>query len=219
MDCVLLAAGMGQRMENPIPKQFIHLAGKPIIVHSLETLDSIDFIDKIILIYNKNYKEDYLKILREYSIETEVILIEGGKSRQDSVYCGLKQVNSDRFLLHEASRPFIFKSIIDKLKEFDDPAVIPTIPVPFTVSEGDSYMTKSLERVNLKNIQLPQMFDTKILIDSHENASKENFIATEDGILVFKYGNKVKFIEGYENNIKITTPFDLIIAEHVIRRQ
>ena len=219
MDCILLAAGMGQRMENPIPKQFIHLAGKPIIVYSLETLDSIDFIQKIILIYNKNYKEDYLKILREYSIETEVVLIEGGESRQDSVYYGLQQVQSDRFLLHEASRPFIFKSIVDRLNEFDDPAVIPVIPVPFTVSEGSDYMTKALERRNLKNIQLPQMFDTKILLESHKQAKNENFIATEDGILVFKYDNQVKFIQGYENNIKITTPFDLIIAEHVIRRQ
>ena len=219
MDCILLAAGMGQRMKDPMPKQFIQLAGKPIIVHSLEKLDSIDFIKKIILIYNKNYKDHYLKILKEYSIETEVVLIEGGDSRQDSVYCGLQQVKSDRFLLHEASRPFIFKSIIDKLSQFDEPAVIPTIPVPFTVSEGDTYMTKVLERSNLKNIQLPQMFDTKVLLDSHKKAKDDEFIATEDGILVFKYGEKVKFIEGYENNIKITTPFDLIIAEHIIRRQ
>lgn len=216
MDCIFLAAGIGSRFKKEIPKQFYKLLGKPILIYGLEVLEKIDWIDNIYVTYNKSFKELYEKAFDDYNI-SKVKLVLGGETRQESVYSALKYVKSDKVLIHEAARPIIFEGFIDSFKNYNDEvAVVPTIPIPFTVSEGDQYMTNILNRNRLHNIQLPQMFETKVLLDAHKKAKEENFLATEDSLLVFKYNNKVKFIEGNENNIKVTTPLDIIIAEQLL---
>ncbi len=171
----------------------------------------------MILVYNKDYRQMYENLIEDYNL-TKCVLIEGGKTRQDSVWSGLQTVKSKKVIIHEASRPIITEDFIQSLFHYpEEKAIIPVIPVTFTVSQGDGYMTAELDRSRLYNIQLPQLFNTDTLRKAHENAKKENYIATEDGILVFKLGEKVRFITGMENNIKITTPLDLIIAENLLR--
>ncbi len=217
MDCIYLAAGVGKRLKKQIPKQFFKIGGKPILVFGLEILERIEWIDRILVTYNEGYKDEYLKIFSDYNI-SKVELVKGGNTRQESVYNALQKVKTENLLIHEAARPFIYQQFIENFLKFvDEDAVVPVIKIPFTVSEGDEYMTGILDREKLRNVQLPQMFKTEVLLDAHRKAIKENFNATEDSLLVFKYGGKVKFIEGYENNIKITTPLDIIIAEQIIR--
>lgn len=216
MDCIYLAAGVGSRLKKEIPKQFYKISGKPILIYGLETLEKIDWIHNIFVTYNAKYKDLYEQAFKDYNI-SKVTLVEGGKTRQESVYKALKSVKSRKVLVHEAARPLIFENFINSFMDYtDETAVVPTIPIPFTVSEGDEYMTGILDRSKLHNIQLPQMFDTEVLRDVHEKAITDNFSATEDSILVHKYNYKVRFIEGYENNLKITTPLDILIVEQLL---
>lgn len=217
MDCIYLAAGLGQRMNHTIPKQFLPLLGKPIIAYSLEVLETVPEIDRIIVVYNKDFRSMYEELFDNYNL-SKCLLIERGDTRQDSVWRGLNVVESEKVLIHEASRPFITPDFIQSIFIYsDEKAVVPVIPIPFTVSIGNQYMTAELDRSILHNVQLPQLFDAKTLRDAHELARRENYIATEDGILVFRLGEKVRFVTGSENNIKITTPLDLIIAENLLR--
>ncbi len=217
MDCIYLAAGIGKRLKKEIPKQFFKIGGKPILVYGLEILEKIEWIDRILVTFNEGYKDEYLKIFRDYNI-SKVELVQGGSTRQESVYNALQKVKTENVFIHEAARPFIYQQFIESFREYlNEDAVVPVIKIPFTVSEGDEYMTASLNRNKLRNVQLPQMFKTDVLLKAHQNAIKDNFQATDDSSLVFNYGAKVKFIEGYENNIKITTPLDIIIAEQIIR--
>jgi len=216
MDCILLAAGIGQRMGEDLPKQFLRLNGKPIIIYSLEVLSKYELIKNIYITYNENYKDLYTCIIHDYNFP-KCSLVQGGKTRHESVFLALQHVKSDKVIIHEAARPFINSDQITQLSNENESAVVPTIPIPYTVSLGQEYMTGELERSQLKNIQLPQIFKFKDLMNAHEKAKAENFIATEDGILMHRAGYKVKFVPGYENNIKITTHLDLVIAEIIDR--
>ena len=216
MDCIYLAAGTGARMKEVIPKQFLTILGKPIIVCALEMLESSPLVDTVYITYHPEYKKLYENVLRNYNI-ANCQLVSGGSTRQESVANALEKVGTDRVLVHEAARPFITVDFIEYLTTFDDDAVVPTIPISFTVSEGQEYMERELVRSHLHNVQLPQIFSTDVLRSSHAKALKEGYTATEDGILVFRAGKKVRFVEGLENNIKITTPLDIIIAEHMFR--
>ncbi|MBO8150944.1 MAG: 2-C-methyl-D-erythritol 4-phosphate cytidylyltransferase [Candidatus Marinimicrobia bacterium] len=216
MDCIYLAAGLGVRMRKRIPKQFLNIYGKPIMIYALEVLEKISGIERIFITYHQDFRKDYERVIEDYNI-SKCILTEGGETRQESVWNALQMVESERVIIHEAARPFITAELVSELMEIDEKAVVPTIPVPFTVSMGNEYMTAELDRSKLHNIQLPQIFDTDILVRAHKKAMEEGYIATEDGILVFRLGEKVRFVKGLENNIKITTPLDLVIAENLLR--
>lgn len=215
MDCIYLAAGLSVRMKREIPKQFMTLLGKPIMVYALEVLENLDAVESIYITYNPDFKKLYEDVIKAYNL-SKCELVVGGGTRQESVMCGLQRVKSERVLIHEAARPMITSDFIKRLINFDDKAVVPTIPVPFTVSAGGDFMEAELDRSKLHNIQLPQLFDTETLIRAHKLAQEQQHYATEDGILVFRLGEKVRFVQGLENNIKITTPFDLILAESIL---
>jgi len=203
-------------MKKAIPKQFITLLGKPIVVYALEVLEKLDSIESIYVTYHPDFKKLYENAIEAYNL-SKCKLVAGGKTRQESVMCGLEHVKSRRVLIHEAARPIITVDFIKRLIGFDDKAVVPAIPIPFTVSQGGDYMEAELDRSKLHNVQLPQLFDTETLIKAHKLAQKQKYSATEDGILVFRLGEKVRFIRGLENNIKITTPLDLILVESILR--
>ncbi|MEP7251259.1 MAG: 2-C-methyl-D-erythritol 4-phosphate cytidylyltransferase [Ginsengibacter sp.] len=216
VDVILLAAGIGMRTGLNYPKQFYKINGKPFFIMPLEILDRMEEVNSIIITCAVNYMEEYSNYLSHYNIK-KAVLIEGGKTRQESVYLALQKVTTSRVLIHEAARPLIAKDFVQEILSYkNDDAVIPTIPIPFTVSEGEDYMTNILDRKKLKNIQLPQFFDTKILIKAHEDAIESKFEATEDGILMFRLGKKVKFVNGRESNIKITSKIDIIIVNLLI---
>ena len=217
MDCIYLSAGLGIRMKENQPKQFLTLMGKPIFIYGAEILERMNDIERILLVYHPDYKDWYARYLKRYNI-AKVVLVEGGATRQSSVYNGLLHVRSQRVLIHEAARPLITPELIRDLMAFDEEeAIIPTVPIPFTVSSGDRYMDGILERHRLHNVQLPQLFTRDSLLSAHERARSERYEANEDGVLVFRNGGRVRFIPGSENNIKITTPLDMIIAEKLIR--
>ena len=217
MDAILLAAGNGSRMNIDLPKQFLKINGKPIFIFSLEILRKLESIENIIVTCNINYMEQYNQYCEDFGIEN-VTFINGGKSRQESVFLGLRHVTSTRVLIHEAARPLIALDFVEYLISFtEDIAIVPTVPIKFTVAKGLDYMTEELDRTLLHNIQLPQVFNTKILIDAHLKAIDDNYLTTEDGMLVFHYGGKVRFVKGRESNIKVTTKLDIELVNNLFK--
>jgi 2-C-methyl-D-erythritol 4-phosphate cytidylyltransferase len=217
MDVILLAAGTGSRAGLKYPKQFHAIKGKPMIVYSIEVLEKNEEIENIFICYERS-KLDELKVILNNYLFKKTKLVLGGNTRQESVMCGLKVVESAKVMIHEAARPLISKDFVAEmiLKSEEIDCLVPVIDIPFTVAIGDSSMEGLLDRSTLKNIQLPQIFNSSILRKVHELANSEKFTATEDSMLFFKYGYPVIFIEGRNSNIKITTPLDFIIANNLM---
>lgn len=218
MDVILLAAGLGKRAKLNLPKQFYKINGKPFLIYSMERLQKSNDVSRILVTCQPEFLEEYKRYVEEYDIPNVVYVI-GGKTRQESVYNALVLVESSKVMIHEAARPLISENFINEILEasLTEEAVVPTIPIKFTVSKGDDYMTEELVRSDLKNVQLPQVFNTSLLLDYHQRAIKDNYTVTEDGTLFFHYGGKVRFIEGRESNIKITTPLDVELINDLLK--
>ncbi len=217
MDAILLAAGVGSRMGISTPKQFYTINGKPFFIRSLELFERIHEIDRVLVTIHEDYKEEYLKHIKDFRI-SKPVLVAGGVTRQESVFKALKEVKSEYVLIHEAARPLVSEELIHSLflnKQYD--GVVPTIPIPFTVAVGSDFFESPLDRSLLHNIQLPQLFKSEVLLQAHQKAIEQNFQATEDSMMVHKFGGKVRFIEGSESNIKITTKLDLIIVNQLLK--
>ncbi len=214
MDAVILAAGAAKRMEQEVPKQFLRIGGKPVIIYVMEVLQKAEIFDRLIVTTLPGFEAHYDELIRTYHL-TDIELVAGGATRQESCRLALEKVRSGRVLIHEAARPFITVDFVRRLIGYPDLAVVPVLPIDFTVSAGGEFMTRSLERGELKNVQLPQVFDTRTIIDAHQHALADGFFATEDSTLVFRMGIPVRFVEGLRENFKITDRFDLFVAERI----
>lgn len=217
---VVLAGGIGKRMQKPTPKQFILLGGKPIILHVLEKLEKVEEIDKVVICSPKEHIETMQKLIFNHNIQKNIICVEGGNTRQESTYIGCQNLEDcETILVHEAVRPFVsveeFKALINEKEE----NAIYGSKIPFTVLEGEEYIEGTLEREKLVNVQLPQKFNGPKLLSAHEMAAKEGKQFTEDASLYYEYNDKakIKILEGSLYNIKITTPVDLISCEQIYK--
>ena len=215
---ILLSGGIGQRMKLNIPKQFLHIAGKPMIVHVLERVDKVDEIGEIIIPTPANFIETTEEIIRTHRLEKPIKVVSGGKTRQESTYIGLKHCQYDRVLIHEAVRPFVKREEFLALIHNGDRNAIFGLDIPFTVLQGGEFITGILQRDQLINIQLPQIFDRQLLLEAHQMAEEENAEFTEDASLLFYYKNTpIRVLRGTEYNIKITKPIDRKLAEIIYK--
>lgn len=216
IDVILLSAGVGTRMGLNYPKQFMKVKGKPIFIYSLEVFSANPKIGKIILVCHPDCLDIYKKYVDMYHIpRVEYIL--GGSTRQQSVCKAIPYVSSSEVIIHEAARPMISQDLVNELLSAEKAdAIVPTVPVKFTVIQGGEYMTGELDRALLHNVQLPQLFKTSVLADVHKKALLDNYHATEDGMMAFHYGYTVKLIPGRESNIKVTTPLDVEIVNNFL---
>lgn len=215
---IILSGGRGNRMRESVPKQYLLLGGKPMIIHSVERLDRIDSIGEIIIVCELNYVDHLREMMREYSIEKPVRLVEGGLTRQQSVYNGLKAAEYGNIILHEAARPFVRQRDFESL--IANPAVNVTFgyDIPFTVLRGSDKVIGILDRSELINVQLPQKFNKQVLIVAHEKANKNNVTYTEDASLLFDNSSETIAIQKGSNlNVKITEPLDLELGEIIYR--
>lgn len=219
LSAILLSGGVGSRMNQSVPKQYMLLAGKPVIMHTIERLDAIDKIKDIIIVCSQEYYEVIDKMIGQYGISKKIIYAPAGATRQESVRSGLAFVNTTSVLIHEAARPFVKKEEFSKLIKSSASNVIIGSRIPYTVVKGNKYIEGLLERSELINVQLPQKFDTASLKKAHELACAEGKRFTEDGSLLFHYfpETKIKIVEGTEYNIKITMPLDMVASDIIYR--
>jgi len=222
---LIAAAGLGKRMNAKISKPFIPIFGKPILAYTIEKFEQCKFIEKIYLIVNQEERDFCSKdIILKYNFSKVQELIEGGETRQDSVYNGLKVLDPDTdiVVIHDGARPLVEETIIQESIEAAQEygAAIAAIPLKDTVkkSRKDFFINETLNREEIWRAQTPQTFKYDIILSAFHQSYKDKFFATDDAAIVERYGHKVKMIIGSEENIKITTPFDIIIAENFLKR-
>jgi 2-C-methyl-D-erythritol 4-phosphate cytidylyltransferase len=207
-DVILLAAGIGLRAGLDYPKQFYLLGGKPIMIYSLELFESMEEVSRIIV---ASRDERINKHIDQYKI-SKAVVVEGGETRQESVKNALVYCQTDRVIIHEAVRPFITKEHVRELLSIDDTAVIPIESLNFTLYDTSSELFPSRDTVF--NVQLPQVFDRRILSGAHFLADKT--YTDDSSLLKDVFGISPAVIKGLEHNIKITTPLDFRLAEAIL---
>lgn len=221
---ILLASGRGERLKNEIPKQFTKLAGLPVIIHTLNVFQSSKFIDEIIIVTLDKYIKETESQCRKYNISKVKKIIKGGSTRQKSSEIGINECGADTgyVLIHDSVRPFLSQNIINNLIRAvkKHSSVDTTIPTADTIVEiSNKGFIKSIpNRTNLRRGQTPQAFEYNLIKKAHKNANKMNIRnATDDCSLVLKLNKKVFTIPGDVQNIKITYPLDLEIADKLFQ--
>lgn len=215
---ILLSGGVGKRMQLDTPKQFLFLAGKPIFIHVLEKIDTIPEIQEVIIPCPAEFLQRTEDIIKDYDFTKPILCIEGGATRQESVYRGLLHAQCEDVIIHEAVRPFVTREDFLRLINAECESAIYGLDIPFTVLQGKEHVEKNLKRDTLVNVQLPHKFPTKRLLYAHECAREDKLEFTEDASLYFHYYQaKIAILKGSEYNIKITKPIDRIIAEAIYK--
>ncbi len=220
---IILAAGRGTRMNQNINKMFLPLKGKPLIAHTLEVFYSLDIIQGIVLVVSPG-EEDMMreKVLDVYPPKKPIKLVCGGAERQHSVYNGLKDLPSDTQLvaIHDGARPLITPQVIERSFEVAKKwgAAVAGMPVKDTIKlvDASGKVKDTPDRNYLWLVQTPQTFSYPLIMEAHDKATRDNFLATDDSSLVERLGRDVYMIEGGYENLKITTPEDIAIAEGIL---
>jgi len=220
VSAIIVAAGQGTRMNMDKKKQYIEINGERVLSRTIRAFQDSDLVDEIILVVNgdeilfcKN------EIIEANSLNKVHSIVAGGYDRQESVYNGLREVNSasNIVLIHDGARPFIDESTIENCVDgaINYEAACAAIPVKDTVktADKDGFIAFTLDRSTLWAVQTPQAFVYHLIIEAHEKAKLEGFRGTDDAVLVEKLGKKVKLVMGSYNNFKITTQEDLVFAE------
>lgn len=218
---IITAGGNGKRMNNKEKKQFLLLQNRPILFWTIDKFYSHSEIDKIVLVFPADEIEIWKnKILDHYQIDCFSFVI-GGNERQDSVYNGLSVCpeDTDCVLIHDGVRPFISVEEISTLlkNSLKFKAIIPVNKVINTIKKLDNNkVVETINRENLVNVLTPQVFNFQMIKHLHEKAFKQKMYFTDDAGICEYYGQEVIAIETGYQNIKITEPFDLIIAETIL---
>lgn len=222
---IVLAAGTGKRMKSSVQKQYMDLYGKPVLYYALAAFEKSN-IDEIIVVTGKD-EVGYVSenIINKYKIEKVKKVIAGGKERYNSVYNALCEIEeASSVLIHDGARPFIssdkINELISSMEEYQ--AVIAGVPVKDTVksTNDEGMVLETIPRKNLWQIQTPQAFDYIKLKKAYDEiiGSEYEKTITDDSMIWEKIYNDipVKIIFGDYNNIKLTTPEDLIVGESIM---
>jgi len=216
---IIVAGGTGTRMQLKTAKQFLPIAGRPVILHTLDAFRSFDPTMQIIIVLFKDLFSDFYGLLKEYDYHLECDLIEGGEERFHSVKNGLQKVNEnvEVVAVHDAVRPLVSEDTIRRTFDAasENGAAIPAIPVVDTIREINEKESITLTRSKLRAVQTPQCFDVKILREAY--GSNYTPVFTDDASVVEASGHQISIVEGNRTNIKITTREDLLIAEALLR--
>jgi len=220
---IIPAGGIGSRLGESIPKQFIKLDNIPILARTLLKFQNHEKIYNIIISINADWIDTAKSYVDEYNINKVKEIVIGGATRQESINNALQTdiaKNSEIILIHDAVRPFVSEELISNIisSTIDNGAVIPILTPKETVKElaNDNSISKTLPREKIGLAQTPQGFWTDIISKSMNEAMKNNIDNTDDSALVEKNGFKVYSIKGEESNIKITTKIDLQISQFML---
>lgn len=218
---IVLAGGQGRRMGTKVQKQYLEILGKPVLAYSLEIFERSPVIDDIILVVGTG-QEDYCReyITGKYKITKVREIVEGGAERYESVWNGLRILDPEGYVfIHDGARPFVTEEIIarayEDVKKYR--ACVVGMPVKDTIKVADEngMSVSTPDRKTLWMIQTPQVFETKLIRDAYfELIRLQLKNITDDAMVVEKiFGNAVKMTVGSYENIKLTTPEDLKVAE------
>lgn len=232
---VVLAAGQGKRMGTPVQKQYIELRGNPLICYTLAVFQESDIIDDVVLVVGEG-QEDYVydQIVRKYHFYKVKAIVKGGEERYASVWNGLKVIKNGAvpgvypngyIFIHDGARPFIDEGILERAYEAVTRfgACVAGMPSKDTVKlvDQNGFARVTPRRKDVWAVQTPQVFDSSLIIEAYSALMEEEDIQVTDDAMVIEQMSDipVKLFEGSYENIKITTPEDLEIAEVFLGRR
>ena len=212
---LIVAGGIGKRLETKTPKQFLLIDSLPVLMH---TINKFSHLNEVILVIPKNYFEYWNTLCKKHNFTTHHKLVEGGESRFLSVKNGLENINDcDVIAIHDGVRPIVSKQLIhDTIKLINiNTGVIPIIPVINTIRQIKDNLSKNLDRKTLFCVQTPQCFKYKEILNAYKQPYSDLF--TDDASVFEANGGKITTLKGELKNIKITKPEDLKIADLFLR--
>lgn len=220
---IIVAGGKGLRMGGEIPKQFMEIGGLPVLMHTLKRFREYSETLNIILVLPHDQQEFWHNLCEKHHFDVKHQVVDGGETRFDSSKNGLSVIPDDEegvVGIHDGVRPFVSVDVIERCFETarDEYACIPVLPVTDTIRYVDQHGGgKNVMRSDYRVVQTPQTFDIGLIKQAFHQPYQENF--TDDASVVEALGCQVQMVEGNRENIKITTPFDLIVAEALLRKE
>lgn len=220
---VIPAAGQGKRMGAGRNKQFIELDGKPLLAWTLSVFQEDDWCERIVIAVNPSETDDIKDIVASYGITKTTNITAGGAERQDSVYEGLKKIDTESIvLIHDGARPLVTIDAIHRvvIQANQRGAAVLAVPVKDTIKKAaGGIIAETLKRSSLWAVQTPQAFRLSLIKKAHEQAQKQTLSGTDDASLVERLGCPVSIVNGDYQNIKLTTPDDLQLAEIILQNR
>ncbi|SPF38160.1 2-C-methyl-D-erythritol 4-phosphate cytidylyltransferase [Candidatus Desulfosporosinus infrequens] len=219
---VIPSAGQGKRMGAGYNKQFLALMGQPILAHTVRIFEDSSYVAEIVIVGAKSDVTTIEELVYDYKFTKVVTICIGGTQRQDSVQAGVLALSPtiQRVVVHDGARPLLtlqeFHSFLVETEGFS--AAIMGIELKDTIKRIDPFgkVIETLPRERLRAVQTPQIFDRGILEEAHRQAVSVGYYGTDDASLLERMGYPVQMVEGSRENIKITTPEDLWIAERIL---
>lgn len=213
---IVVAGGSGVRMGGGIPKQFLPLLGKPVLMHTLEKFQGL--VDEIILVLPAEHFAFWKELCEEHSFHLKVNLVEGGSSRSQSVMNGLDLISDPGIVaIHDAVRPLVSRGLISVLLQSSliHGNAVPVIPVRESLRSVKAQLNESVNRDGFVMVQTPQCFDLELIKSSYRNHEDIQF---SDDASVFEFsGNRIHLEKGETSNIKITFKEDILFAEALLQ--
>jgi len=217
---VVLAAGRGERLQSPVPKAYVPLGGKPLMLYSLEAFARFPPLGEIVVVIHPEDEGLFrarVQPLLELSQDVELRVVCGGEHRQDSALAGVRASRSPWVAVHDAARPFFSRELLTALWEAarEEGGAVPVLPVRESLHErGDRCLARPLDRERLLRAQTPQLFARELLLRALEEARRRGERFTDEaGAVLALTACRPRAVPGEEFNLKITTPWDRKAAE------
>lgn len=204
-------------MGSELPKQFLCIGGKPILMHTLEAFRRFDEAMQLILVLPRDHQPLWHTLCEKHAFSLPYLLADGGETRFHSVKNGLALITGEGVVaIHDGVRPFVSSEVLHRCftAAVTHHAVLPVVPIVDTVRELTAEGSRTVDRDAYKLVQTPQVFDVTLLKTAYEQPFTPFF--TDDASVVEALGRTITLVEGNRENIKITTPFDLKIAEALL---
>lgn len=216
---IITAGGIGKRMNADIPKQFLELEGKPILLHTLENLYAFDSEATFILTLPADWMNFWNDILAKHNCTIPHHVVAGGTERFHSIKNALDFTTGDVIAIHDGVRPFVSHQTLHRLFDAlsESKAVIPILSIKESLRQISDTESKHMIREQFKTVQTPQCFDRNLIVQAYQQEFTGSF--TDDASVVEAQGNKIAWVDGNEENIKITSPFDLLIATSLLKNE
>lgn len=218
LNVIIVAGGKGLRMGGELPKQFIEIGGKPILMHTIDTFFRFDSWIRIILVLPESHREYWQDLCQKYNYDVPHVVTTGGETRFHSVKNGLALVDDGLVAVHDGARPFASEELIGRcfLAARDNAAAIPIVDATDSLRQiQEDGKSRIIDRSKIKQVQTPQVFSVELLKKAYEQEFSNVF--TDDASVVETLGQEIKLVQGEITNIKVTTPIDLKIGELILQ--
>jgi 2-C-methyl-D-erythritol 4-phosphate cytidylyltransferase len=222
---VIPAAGEGKRMQAGINKQLLEIAGLPVLAHTLQIFQQSERVAEIVVVGAAGDLPALRRLIRDRQLTKVAAVVEGGAERQESVYAGIKALSGGirRVVIHDGARPLLSLNAFERFltAASGSEAAIMAIELKDTVKRIDAtgWVVETPPRQYMRAVQTPQVFDRSLLEKAHSRAAAVGYKGTDDASLLEWLGVRVKVLAGETDNIKITTPEDLWLAEVILRKR